>query len=406
MFKSYVFRLYPTASQSALLYKHFGCVRWVYNKSLAMKIQAWNERKESLSRYDLCKMLPVWKKSEEASWLADVNAQSLQGAIANLDAAYARFFRLKKGFPKFKTKRGRQSFTVPQRGTVGDGLVEIPKVGKITARISRQVVGEVRKITISLSASGKFFASVLCDDGRDMPDKKPITKEGTVGIDLGLKDFAVLSTGERILRQRNIKLAERSLRRAQKRLSRCVIGSNNRNKRRLKVALIHEMVSNRRMDFLHKLTSRLVSDNQRDTFAIEDLFVSGMMQNRRLAKSISDVGWGEFRRQLQYKSERAGKNVLVIGRFEPSSKACTCGKINESLTLSDRVWTCTCGEIHDRDLLAANNIKRFALCAIGNFIAGGTGEYTPAEIVTGRSLKQESNRDATSQSESLFASRQ
>lgn len=381
MFLAYRFRLYPDAAQSVLIAKHFGCARWVFNRALAMKMEAWSERKESLSRYDLAANLPIWKKEEETAWLSEVNAQSLQSSLINLDAAYTRFFREKKGFPKFKSKHDRQSFQVPQRGEVGGDFVRIPKVGKIKSVISRPCVGAIKTITISKTATGKFFASVLCDDGMEFPTKRPVTDTGTVGIDLGIKDFAVLSTGERISNPRNIKWAAKKLQRAQRRLSRRVKGSKNREKQRCKVARVHEQVANRRKDFLHKTTTKLVRDNKTDSFAIEDLAVANMMQNHRLAKSISDVSWSEFRRQLEYKADRAGKNVLVIGRFEPSSKTCSCGKVNNALTLKDRTWTCECGETHDRDLLAANNIKRFALHPRNQSVPRETRELTLGECV-------------------------
>ena len=368
--------------QSVLLAKHMGCARWIYNKALTMKTEAWTERKANLSRYDISAHLPVWKRDEETAWLKEVNSQSLQAALVNLDMAYTRFFKLKKGFPRFKCKHdNRQSFQVPQSGEVGADFVKIPKVGQIKAVISRECVGTIKTITISRTPTGKFFASVLCDDNKELPVKMPTTEAGTIGIDLGVKDFAVLSTGERIANPRNIKWAARKLARTQRRLSRRVKGSNNRNKQRCKVARVHEQVANRRKNFLHKLTTKLVRDNKTDTFAIEDLAVSNMMQNRCLAKAISDVSWSEFRRQLYYKAERVGKNVLVIGSFEPSSKTCTCGKVNDALKLSDRVWTCSCGTTHDRDLLAANNIKRFALHPRNKILARDTSESTLEECV-------------------------
>jgi putative transposase len=389
MFRAFQYRLYPNAAQSILLAKHFGCVRWLYNRGLKMKTEAWTERKENLSRYDISAHLPAWKKAEETAWLSEVNSQSLQSALVNLEAAYTRFFREKKGFPKFKSKHHRQSFQVPQSGAVGDGFVKIPKVGQIKAVISREIVGTIKTITISRTSTGKYFASVLCDDGLEAPAKMPVTEAGTVGIDLGLKDFAVLSTGERVANPRNIKRAEKKLRRAQRRLSRRVKGSRNRDKQRRKVARVHEKVANRRKDFLQKTTPRLVADNQSDSFAIEDLAVGNMLQNRRLAKAISDAGWATFRTLLESKAERAGKNVLVIGRWEPSSKACSCGIVNKELKLSDRVWSCVCGATHDRDLLAANNIKRFALHP-RNSLPQEMRESTPVEIVARRSSKQES----------------
>jgi putative transposase len=379
VFASTRYRIYPNSAQSILLSKHFGCVRWIYNRGLASKKEAWEERGESLGRFHIQATLPVLKNAAETAWLKEVNSQSLQAALANLDMAYTRFFREKKGFPKFKSKHHRQSFQVPQFGVVGKDFIQIPKVGKIKASISREIFGSAKTITISRTCTGKYFASVLFDDGLGIPEKIPVTESGTIGVDLGIKDFAVLSNGERVPNPKNTKVSANKLRRSQRRLSRRIKGSNNRNKQRKIVARIHEQVANRRKDFLHKLTTRLVRDNQTDTFAIEDLAVNNMVKNRRLARSISDAGWGEFRRQLEYKAERAGKNVLVIGRFEPSSKACSCGKINAGLKLSDRVWTCECGQTHDRDLLAAQNIKRFALHP-QNLIGRVTPKFTLEEI--------------------------
>lgn len=370
--------------------KHFGGVRWIYNKGLELKVEAWTERSENLSRFDISAKIPEWKQSEETEWLKEVNSQSLQASLVNLEMAYTRFFKSKNGFPRFKSKHSsRQSFQVPQSGVVGENFVQIPKVGKIKAVISRPVEGKIKTITISRTTTGKYFASVLCDDGKELPTKLPVTEAGTIGIDLGIKEYAVLSTGERVANPRNIKRSEVRLARAQRMLSRRVKGSANRAKQKLRVARIHEQCANRRNDFIHKLTTRLVRDNQTDSFAIEDLAVTNMVKNRRLAKAISDASWGEFRRQFEYKSERAGKNVLVIGRFEPSSKSCSCGIVNKGLKLSDRVWTCVCGKTHDRDLLAARNIKRFALHP-QNSVGRVTPEFTPVETAVRRSTKQES----------------
>jgi len=380
MFVANRYRLYPTEEQKVLLGKHFGCVRWVYNKGLAMKTEAWEERKENLTRYDIQKHIPLWKACDETAWLSEVGGQSLQSALCNLEIAFTKFFREKKGYPKFKSKHDKQSFQVPQRGRVGHNYIHIPKLLEIRAVISRPCVGTVKSITVTKTPSGKYFATVFCDNGQALPIKRPVTESGTVGIDLGLKDFAVLSTGERIKNPRKLKKAKGQLARAQRRCSSKVVGSKNRNKARMRAARVYEKVTNRRKDFLHKLTTRLVRDNQTNAFAIEDLDVEGMLQNKRLAYSIGDAGWGAFRKMLNYKSERAGKTVMVIGQYEPSSKACSCGKINSLLKLSDRSWTCTCGLKHDRDLNAANNIKRFALHPQNHLVGRVTPEFTPAEI--------------------------
>lgn len=390
MFKATKYRVYPNAEQESLLAKHFGCVRWVYNRGLASKVEAWTERKENLSRFDIQATLPDLKKAEETAWLKEVNSQSLQAALVNLDMAYTRFFREKKGFPKFKSKHHRQSFQVPQSGEVGENFVKIPKVGKLKAKISRPVEGKIKTITISKTPTGKYFASVLSETEEELPEKLPVTEQGTIGIDLGLKSFAVLSTGEVVTNPRPLKKRLRRLRRAQRRMSRRTKGSNNRQKQRKRVARIHERVSNTRNDFLHKLTTRLVNDSQVDSLAIEDLSVANMGKNNRLARSIADAGWGTFRTFLEYKAERTGKNTLVIGRFEPSSRTDhKTGAYLPDLTLKDRVIRHTDGTTTCRDLNAAINIKRFAFHP-QNFVASEGREITPVETVNRRSSKQES----------------
>ena len=355
-----------------------------------MKMEAYTERKENLSRLDIQDKLPIWKSEQKTCWLSEVNAQSLQAALMNLDAAYVSFFRRNKGFPKFKGKHDRQSFQSPQKGKVGDNFISVPKLKKIKAEISRQPVGIVKTVTITMSKTGKYFASVLCDNGVELPEKEMVTEDGTIGIDLGLKHFAALSTGEKVENPRHIGKSLKRLRRSCRQLSRKKKGSANRNKARLRVARIYEKVANQRNDFLHKLSTRLVNDNQVDSIAIEDLAVGNMVENKRLARHIMDASWSEFRRQLAYKCDWAGKNLLVIGRFWPSSKLCSCGVMNHELKLSDRTWKCgACGITHDRDLLAAQNIRRMALHP-QNFIGRGTPEFTLGE--TGsleRSLNQE-----------------
>lgn len=393
MFRATKYRIYPNAEQEVLLSKHFGCVRWLYNRALATKKEAWETEKRNVTRYALSAELPTLKKAEETAWLKEVNSQSLQAALVNLDMAYTRFFREKKGFPKFKSKHHRQSFQVPQSGVVGEGFVQIPKVGRMKAKISRPVEGKVKTITISKTPTGKYFASVLSETEEELPLKLPVTEAGTIGIDLGLKHYAVFSTGEKVENPRSLKKSLKRLRRAQRRLSRRTKGSNNRERQRKVIARIHERVTNTRKDFLHKLTTRLVRDNQTDSFAIEDLAVSNMVKNHRLARSIADAGWGTFRTLLEYKAERAGKNVLVIGRFEPSSKTDhKTGTRLPDLKLSDRVIRHADGTATCRDLNAALNIKRFALHPQNKSVASEGREITPVETVVGWSSKQESPR--------------
>lgn len=360
MHMAFKYRLYPTAAQRVMFAKHFGCARWAYNYALAMKIKAWETEKKSLSQFELMREFPKLKKQAETAWLGEVCSHSLQAEMNNLDAAYTRFFREKKGFPKFKSKRDYQSYSTNTGLAVGDTFVNLPKIGEVSAVISRPIVGRIQKATVSRTPTGKYFVSVHCTDDKDAPKKKRVTASGTVGVDLGLTHFATFSTGEKIESPRHLKSSQRRLTRAQRRLSRRKKGSNNRRKQRLVVARVHEKIANRRRDFQHKLSTRLIRENQ--AVALETLGVLGMQQSRPLAQAISDAGWSQFVSMLEYKAERHGKTVLRIGRFEPSSKLCECGVVNDALKLSDRTWTCRCcGKTHDRDVLAAQNIKRMAL---------------------------------------------
>jgi putative transposase len=363
VFVSYRYRLYPNADQRTLIAKHFGCARFAYNTALGLKIKAYADGKKNLSQFELCKVFPKLKKEEATAWLSEVCSHSLQCEMANLDVAFTKFFRHKMGFPKFKSKHtDSRSYTTNVNITVGEGFIKIPKLGEVSATISRPISGRITKATVRQTPTGKYFVSIQVDTGAPAPDKMPVTEAGTLGIDLGLTHFAITSEGEKIENPRHHKKALRALKRAQRKLSRRVKGSSNQAKQRKRVAGIHEKVANRRRDFHHKLSTRLVGEKQTNAIALETLSVSNMVKNSRLARSISDVGWSSFVSMLEYKCERAGKTVLRIGRFEPSSKLCTCGVINRDLKLSNRTWTCgSCGGTHDRDILAANNIKRMAL---------------------------------------------
>lgn len=362
--KAYKYRLYPNKSQATLLDKHFGCVRLIYNHALAEKIKFYEQTGKSLSRYKIQAQLPVMKR-EDRPWLSEVNAQSLQASLINLDQAFLNFFKHKMKFPRFKKKTDKQSFQVPQRGQIDceNGKLIIPKFQEgIRCKVSRRFEGKTKTFTVSKTATGKYFVSVLVETPDEVPDKRKITETGTIGIDVGIKTFATFSTGEEIENPRFLKEELARLKVLQRRASKKKKGSTNRKKAFKRVALLHEQIANRREDFLHKLTRRLTSESQVDSIAIEDLNIAGMKKNHCLAQAISDVSWSEFFRQLDYKCEWTGTNLLKIGRFEPSSRTCdACGKVNSELKLSDRVWACECGAEHDRDQLAARNIKRFAL---------------------------------------------
>ena len=288
---------------------------------------------------------------------------SLQSSIRNMDAAFTRFFREKKGFPKFKSKKApSKSFKYVQKVEIDfeNNLIKLPKVGWVKLFMNRTFDGKIGTVTVSKNSVGRYHVSLLVDDGKELPEKYPVKYDTSVGIDVGIKDFAVLSNGDVYGNPKYLEKAEARLKVLQRRLSRKQKGSNRRDRARKLVARQYEKVRNCRTNFIHQVTSRIVRENQ--TIIVEDLNVKGMVKNHHLAKVISSASWHEFFRQLEYKCQWNGKNLIRIGRFEPSSKMCTCGYVNKELKLSQRKWTCpNCGQQNDRDLLAAINIKRFGL---------------------------------------------
>ena len=360
--KSYNFRLYPSKSQENLLAQHFGCCRFVYNHFLRQRIDFYTENKgkekQSLNYYDTALTLTHLKSQPEFAWLKEVNSQSLQQSLRRLDVAYNNFFNKRADFPNFKSKHNKQSFLVPQRFTIDSekGLLSIPKFESMKITLHREIEGTMKGITISKNPSGKYFASILCEIEKTIKPKK---RGKQIGIDLGIKSFLVTSDDETIDAPKFLRKSEDKLTRLQRLLSRKVKGSSRRDKARIKVTHIHEKISNQRTDFLHKLSHRLVSENQ--AIFAEDLHVKGIMANHCLSKSVADSGWSEFIRQVKYKSEWNGVHFGQIDRFFPSSKRChSCGWINESLVLKDREWTCQdCGLVVERDFNAAQNILQF-----------------------------------------------
>jgi putative transposase len=355
MLKVYKFRLYPNKEQETFLNKHFGCVRFIYNYLL-------NKRKESyeegnpLSSHQAKKLIPPLK--QELTWLKEVNSQSLQQACINLDNAFKRFFKKQGSYPQFKKKHNKNAFHIPQHFQIlpEQGLIRIPKLKTPIKTIFHRDIENLIKyksLTISKTPTGKFFVSILVEQEAlpvgDLPYKQ-------IGVDLGLKDFLTTSEGEKVKASKFFRKAQKKLRKAQRRLSRKKKASMNRRKQRLLVARLHEKVANQRKDFLHKVSHKLVHENQ--VIYLEDLNVKGMLKNRRLSKSVSDVGWSEFVRQLKYKAEWYGRRIVQIGRFEPSSQLCSnCGYRYRELKLEERNWSCnSCGERHDRDINAALNI--------------------------------------------------
>lgn len=360
MFRAYKYRIYPSELQKELIAKHIGSSRFVYNLALETKNAAYLGSKHNFSPFDLIKQLPELKK--ECEWLKEVNSQSLQQSIQNMDIAFKRFFK-GAGFPKFKSKnRGRQSFSIPQNVIVENNLLIIPKFKEgIDIVLHRKIRGTIKSATVSVTPTGKYFASILVDTSTEQPTKAPIKENTTIGIDLGIKDFAITSEGEVFENPKNLRKAQSKLKYVQRKYSK---NKGKRTKQRL--ALLHEKVVNKRKDFLHKTSIKLIRENQ--TICLEDLAVSNMVKNHNLAQAISDVSWSTFVTMLEYKADWYGKNILRIGRFAPSSKTCSCcGIINKGLKLQDREWTCVCGEVLNRDINAAINIKNFAL---KNYLSG------------------------------------
>lgn len=363
MIKSYKYKLNPSESQKIFFEKSFGCTRFVYNWALSKRIEAYQNNKERLSYADLCKMLTSLKKEDDKLWLSEVSNECLQQSIRNMDSAFTRFFREKKEFPKFKSKKdNRKSYKAINSVSMdfASNRIKLPKIGWVKFFKNRVFDGKIGTVTVSKTSTDKYYVSVLVDDGMELPKKPKIEYDTTVGIDVGIKDFAVLSNGQVFENPKYLEKAEARLKVLQRRFSKTKKGSNRRERARIRLSKAYEKVTNCRTNFIHQVTSRIVRENQ--TIIIEDLNIKDLLKDHRLAKHISSASWNEFFKQLQYKCEWYGKNLLKIGRFEPSSKMCTCGYVNHNLKLSDREWTCpNCNQLNDRDLLAAINIKRFGL---------------------------------------------
>jgi len=364
--KTYKFRFEPTEAQVIQLAKEFGCARFVWNRALQEKEYAYQQWNVSLSSFDISRHITQYKKTEKYSWLNDCTATVLGQKLADLDKAFDNFFKGRAKFPKFKKKSHGQSirYQLAQRGVLNNyragELLKLPKLGELNIRWSQVPGGVPKMVTVSKSAGGKYFVSFMCEVEQVL---MPMTGR-SVGIDVGIKDVVVTSDGFHSGAPKFTYKYQRQLKKAQRDLSRKKKGSNGWHKQRIVVAKIHEKITNSRKDFLHKLTTKLVSEN--DVLAVEDLNVSGMMKNRCLSKAVADVGIFELNRQIEYKAQWYGKEVVKISRWEPSTKKCSgCGSI-KPMKLSDRTYECgECGLTMDRDLNAAINIKRAGLVLSG-----------------------------------------
>lgn len=384
MLKTYKYRLYPTDDQRNKIDHSIGVCRLVYNLALEVKIRAYREHGIKMSSFDLFYQLVDLKK--EFKWVGEVDSQALQASIKKIDIAFKNFFR-GAGYPKYKSKRNCiQSFQCPNNTRKVDwvkGTITIPKISDIPAKLSRRFEGKIKNCTVSKTPTGKYYISVLVDNGIKLPAKPLIKAETTIGIDVGISSFVVSSNGLKFEPNRFLKNKLNRLKCLQRRTSRKVKGSSNRKKSNLCVAILHEKITDSRLEYIHQVTNRLIHDNQVESIVIEDLNVSGMMANHKLAQAIGDVSFGKFFEILKYKCDWYGKNLITIGRFDPSSKRCNnCGHIHKELKLSDREWICNnCTSTHDRDENAADNIRWFGLekTIFKNNSGSGTSEE-PVEL--------------------------
>lgn len=356
------YRIYPNDKQKLLIEKTFGCCRYIYNHFLEVANQSYQENKKTINEFEMRKQLTVLRR--ETDWLREVPQQALGCAIRNLSSAFSNFFRKTSGHPTFKSKhKSNQSFNISQWVRAEGKKMSLQKCGWIKIAIKEPLRGRIMGTTVSRNAAGQYYASFTLDAGEvELPEPTEFDPKTTIGIDLGIRRFAVLSTGEIIDNPRYLEQSQRKLAREQRRFSRKKKGGANRKKQKIKVARVHRKIANQRNDFLHKLTYRLTHENQVGTICIEDLAIRDLLQTRYVARGISDAAWGMFREQLTYKCKLYGKRLIVISRYAPTSQMCfDCGAVNEELILSQRTWTCSCGAKWDRDMLAAQNIRRFGI---------------------------------------------
>ena len=368
--RAYKFRFNPTPEQEVILAQTFGCARFAYNHMLRLRTDAWFQRQERIGYHETSAALTALKKDPEFVWLNEVSSVPVQQALRHLQTAFANFFQKRAAYPNFKRKDGKQSaeYTTSAFKWDGKALKLAKMVAPLAIRFSRTIprAAKVTTVTVSKDAAGRYFVSMLCDDAVEPKAEAA----GKVGIDLGLTHFAILSTGEKVAAPNTFRKNEEKLAKLQRRLAKKTKGSANRKKAKLKVAKLHAKIADSRKDFLHKISTRLVNENQ--VIAIETLAVSNMQKNHSLAKSIADASWSEFVRQLEYKSLWYGRELVGIDRWYPSSKRCSdCGHTVAKMPLNVREWACPeCGTVHDRDINAARNVLAagLAVSALGESV--------------------------------------
>ena len=387
--RAFKFRFYPSDAQAAELARTFGCVRKVYNLALAARTEAWALRQERVNYNATSALLTAWKKTEELAFLNEVSSVPLQQALRHLQVAYTNFFAKRAKYPTFKSKKKsrRSAEYTTSAFRYRDGRLTLAKMAEPLDIIWSRPLPDgaaPSTVTVSQDAAGRWFVFLLCDDVIEA-----VPASGAIGIDAGLDHLLTLSTGEKVTNPRRERADRARLAHAQRELARKEKGSSNRAKARLKVARVHARIADRRRDYLHKLTTRLVRENQ--TIVIEDLTVRNMVKNHSLARSISDAAWHQFRTMMEYKAEWHGRDLIAVDRWFPSSKLCSaCGRLAEKMPLNVRKWTCPCGAVHDRDVNAARNILAEGLSVIA---CGGGVRPQRTNVRTGQSpVKQEPQR--------------
>lgn len=370
MLKAYKYRIYPNIEQENMFNQHFGCARWVYNWALHQKQEYYKETKKSKSKRELQDELVALKKTEEYKWLNEVNSQTLLSSLLHLHTAFTNFFHKRAKFPRFKKKYSvRQKYQCPQHVLVDfeNKFINLPKIKNVKAKLHKKFSGKIKTCTIERTVTNKFYISVLVETLDNEPIKSAIEPKLTIGIDLGIKELLTTNEGLQVQNYRYLHEGENKIKKLQRRLSKKIKKSANRVKAIRLLAKAHEKIVNQRFNLLHQISSHLVYKNHATSIAIEDLNVKGMMKNHKLSKAIGDCSWGMLLRQLEYKTNWSGKNLIKIDRWFPSSKTCSnCGNIKDELSLSERVYCCdTCSIEIDRDVNAAINIKNVALQQIG-----------------------------------------